>query len=143
MTRLFAAVIALFGIVALAAPTPSQAQSGTVRIEIVKAGFIVGVQGGSGTLTYKGKRYPLSIGGVSLGATVGASKAVLVGTARNLRNVSDIAGTYAAAEAGLAVVTGRKEARLRNDKGVVLVLRGQQVGLELALDLSGMQIALR
>jgi hypothetical protein len=143
MTRLFAAVIALFGIVALAAPTPSQAQSGTVRIEIVKAGFIVGVQGGSGTLTYKGKRYPLNIGGVSLGATVGASKAVLVGTARNLRNVSDIAGTYAAAEAGLAVVTGRKEARLRNDKGVVLVLRGQQVGLELALDLSGMQIALR
>jgi len=120
MTRLFAAVIALFGIVALAAPTPSQAQSGTVRIEIVKAGFIVGVQGGSGTLTYKGKRYPLNIGGVSLGATVGASKAVLVGTARNLRNVSDIAGTYAAAEAGLAVVTGRKEARLRNDKGVVL-----------------------
>jgi hypothetical protein len=143
MTRLFAATIALFGILALAAPTASLAQSGRVQIEIAKAGLIVGVQTGRGTLTYKGRRYPLSVGGVSVGATAGASRALLVGTVRNLRRVSDIAGPYAAAEAGLAIVTGGKAARLRNARGVLLELRGHQVGLELSLDLSGMEIALR
>ena len=141
MTRLLAAAAAMLGVLALGAPTPSHAQ--TVRIELAKAGFIIGVQGGSGTLTYQGKRYPLRVGGVSLGATVGASSAVLVGSVRNLRRVEDIAGAYAATEAGFAVVTGRKEARLRNAKGVVLVLRGHQVGLEFALDLNGIDIALR
>lgn len=131
--------------VILAAPAASQAQGGTgrVHIEIYKAGFIVGVQGGRGTLTYNGKRYRLSVGGVSLGATIGASKAELVGTASNLRRPSDIAGVYTAAEAGVAVAGGRKVARLRNANGVLLTLRGTQVGLEFAVDLSGMQISLR
>jgi hypothetical protein len=114
-----------------------------IYITFVSAGFIVGASGGSGTLVYQGKKYPLSIGGVSLGATFGASKAELSGTVRNLNNVSDIAGTYGAAEAGYAVVSGKKTARLKNPKGVVLVLRGRQVGLEVQLDLSGMQISLK
>ena len=138
-----AAAIALVAIAALATSSPSQAQTGSIRIEIVKAGFIVGVQGGSGTLVFKGKRYPLNIGGVGLGATIGASKAVLVGTASNLRSPSDVAGTYGQAEAGLTVVGGGKVARLRNEKGVVLAVRGSQVGFEFSLDLSGMVISLR
>ena len=101
------------------------------------------MQGGSGTLVFKGKRYPLNIGGVGLGATIGASKAVLVGTASNLRSPSDIAGTYGQAEAGLTVVGGGKVARLRNEKGVVLTVRGSQVGFEFSLDLSGMVVSLR
>jgi hypothetical protein len=127
----------------LGASSPAQAQTCSIRIEIVKAGFIVGVQGGGGTLTCGGKRYRLNIGGVSLGATIGASKAVLVGSASNVGRPSDVAGVYGAAEAGVAVVSGAKTARLRNPNGVVLSLRGHQVGLEFALDLSGMTLALR
>ena len=133
---------ALAAIMMLAAGSPSHAQS-SVRIEIYKAGFIVGVSGGRGTLVHAGKRYRLNIGGVSIGATIGASKAEFVGTAHNVRHPSDIEGTYAAAETGLAVVSGRKVARLRNAKGVVLTLRGRQVGLEFSADLSGMQVSLR
>src|SRR5262245_20890159 len=114
-----------------------------IHITFVNAGFIVGVAGGSGTLVYQGKRYPLNIGGVKLGATFGASKAELSGTVQNLTNVSDIAGTYEATEAGYAVVSGKRTARLKNSKGVTLVLRGRQVGLEISLDLSGMQISLK
>jgi hypothetical protein len=125
----------------LSAALPAQAQS--IRIEIVKAGFVVGVSGGSGTLTYQGKRYPLNIGGISLGATIGASKAVLVGSVSNLRRPEDISGTYGATEAGVAVLRGPKTVRLKNAKGVVLTLRGSQVGLEFTLDLSGMQIGLK
>jgi hypothetical protein len=146
-TFIHAAAAAFFAIAAIAAATPSQAQgrgsTGNIRIEIVKAGFIVGVQGGNGTLTFRGKSYPLNIGGVSLGATIGASRAVLVGTASNLHSAGDIVGTYGQTEAGVAVVTGRKAARLRNEKGVVLNLRGWQTGLEFSLDLSGMVISIR
>ena len=146
-TFMHAAAIAIAAVAAFATAMPSQAQgrggTGSVRIEIVKAGFIVGVQGGSGTLIYRGRSYPLSIGGVSLGATIGASKAILVGTAYNLRGPGDIVGTYGQSEAGLAVVAGGKAARLRNEKGVVLNLRGRQVGLEFSLDLSGMVISMR
>jgi len=123
-------------------PPPEQ-KPPEIYITFVNAGFVVGVSGGSGTLVYQGKRYPLNIGGVSLGATFGASKAELSGTVQNLNSVSDIAGTYGAAEAGYAVVSGKKTARLKNTKGVVLVLRGRQVGLEVQLDLSGLQIALK
>jgi hypothetical protein len=136
-------VASLFAVALFANTTPASAQSGSIQIEIVKAGFIVGVTGGSGTLTYKGKNYPLNIGGVSIGATIGASKAQLVGRVYNLRQPSDITGTYSAAQAGLAIAGGNKVAKLTNAKGVVLEVRGKQIGLEFSLDLSGMQISLR
>jgi len=149
MSRVCAVVlyVATLMVALLPASTSSHAQADQkppeIYITFVSAGFIVGASGGSGTLVYQGKRYPLNIGGVSLGATFGASKAELAGTVQNLNNVSDIAGTYGAAEAGYAVVGGKKTAKLKNTKGVGLVLRGRQVGLEIQLDLSGMQISLK
>lgn len=140
--RLF--TIAVIAILSFSVPSYAQrSPSGDIRIEIVSAGLILGVSGGSGTLIYQGKRYALNIGGVNLGAIIGASKANLHGQVYNLRNVSDIAGTYGETEAGYAVVSGRKAARLKNTKGVVLVVRGRQVGLEFTLNLSGMQVSLK
>jgi hypothetical protein len=136
-----AAIVA--GAVMLAGvPTLSHAQTGSVRINITRVGFIVGVGGGNGTLSYRGKSYPLRIGGVSVG-TFGATRADLVGRAYNLRTPADIAGTYTAVSAGVAVAGGARTARLRNSNGVVLELRGRQVGLEFSIDLSGMNIAMR
>ena len=147
MTHLAKALqIAAFALLAFGvagAPTASRADTASVRIEIVKAGFIVGAQGGEGTMRFAGRNYRLGIGGLSFGATIGASRALLAGRAHNLRRPSDIAGTYGQAEGGVAVVTGGKFARLRNEKGVVLELRGHQVGLEFALDLGGMVVTLR
>lgn len=124
-------------------PAPAQAPSGTIRIELYKAGFILGVSGGSGTLYFGGRNYPLSIGGVSLGATIGASKADLVGEVYNLNSPYDINGTYSAGQAGIAIAGGAKVAELVNSRGVVLKIRGQQIGLEFALDLSGMSVSLK
>ena len=91
-----AALCLLGGASALAQPKPDA----TIAFDIFKAGFIVGGSGGSGVLTYQGKSHPLSIGGVSLGATIGVTKADLVGEVYGLKSVSDIAGTYTAAQAG-------------------------------------------
>lgn len=127
------------GTAALAQPKPDA----TIAFDIFKAGFIVGGSGGSGTLTYKGRKYPLTIGGVSLGATIGVTKADLAGEVYNLKNANDITGTYSAAQAGFAVAGGNKVADLRNTKGVQIKVRGKQVGLALEADLSGLQIEMK
>jgi hypothetical protein len=138
---LCATLAALF--VAGLASSPAEAKTGSVRIAIYKAGFVVGVSGGKGSLVLGGKTYPLSIGGVSLGATIGASKADLVGRAYNLTNAADIEGTYSAAEASVAVAGGSKVAKLKNSRGVILELRGKQMGLMFSIDLSGMEVSLK
>jgi hypothetical protein len=120
----------------------SYADTGSVRLKITKVGFIVGGGGGSGTLHFKGKNYRLRIGGVSAG-TIGVAGADLVGTASNLRTAADIAGTYSAVSAGVAVAGGAKAATLQNSNGVILQLQGRQVGFEASLSLGGMTISLQ
>ena len=129
-------------VILASAAWPSYAETGTVRVRIAKAGFIVGVGGGSGILHFKGRNYRLRIDGISAG-TIGIARADLVGTAPNLRIASDIAGTYSAVSAGVAVAAGGKTARLQNQKGVVLELHGTQVGFELSLNLSGVTVSLQ
>jgi len=136
-TLIVAASTLLFASLAMAAP------AGTIEFTLYKAGFIVGGSGGSGKLKFKGKEYPVSIGGVSLGATIGASKAELIGEVHNLKNPSDIEGVYSAVQAGVAVAGGAKVFDLKNSKGVELKVKGKQVGLELSLDLSGMEVKLK
>ena len=144
MGRRMSTLAAMAAASALLAFAPAaHARNATIEIEIYKAGFIVGGSGGSGTLKLDGKSYPLSIGGVSLGATIGFSKAQLIGTVRNINKPSDIEGTFSAGTAGVAVAGGPKVAELKNSKGVELSVKGQQVGLEFSVDLSGMEIKLK
>jgi hypothetical protein len=121
----------------------SAAPDATIEFSLYKAGFIVGASGGNGTLTFKGKKYPVNVGGVSIGATIGASKADLVGEVYNIKSPKDIEGTFVAGQASAALVVGGKVVELKNSKGVVLKVKGVQWGAELALDLSGMEIQLK
>jgi uncharacterized membrane protein YuzA (DUF378 family) len=109
------AAIAITAIMLIGALSWSYAESGSVRFNIVKAGFIVGVGGGSGTLNFQGRNYQLSIGGINVG-TIGASAVELVGTAENLRTAADIAGTYSQGSAALAIVGGGRVAELQNER---------------------------
>jgi hypothetical protein len=138
----FCAVIMAAAIMLAGTASQSYAETGSVRLKITKVGFIVGVGGGSGTLTFQGKRYRLSIGGVSAG-TIGVAGMDLVGTASNLRTATDIAGTYSALSAGVAVAGGARVATLQNSNGVVLQLHGQQVGFSASLSVSGLTISLQ
>ena len=124
------------------APTPSYADTGTVRFTVGSAGFIVGVGGGSGVLNFKGRSYRLSTGGIRIG-TIGASVTEVRGVARNMRRASDIAGTYSGVGAGVAVIAGAGTARLQNEKGVILEVRGVKAGLEANLNLGGLTISLQ
>ena len=44
--------------------TAAYADSGTIRFNVIKAGFVFGGSGGSGTLVFHGRYYRLAIGGV-------------------------------------------------------------------------------
>jgi hypothetical protein len=123
--------------------TSAEAATGSVALKIVSGGFIVGAGGGSGVLSFEGVRYPLSVGGVSLGATIGVSATDLVGTAFHLHDARDIEGTYTAASAGLAVAGGAGVVELSNGRGVVLRLSGRQVGFKFSLAVSGLTISLK
>ena len=89
--RILRFVFASFALAILAlVPTFSLADTGSVRLKVTKAGFIVGVGGGNGVLHFHGKNYRLTIGGISAG-TIGVAGADLVGTATNMHKPSDIA----------------------------------------------------
>ncbi len=130
------------GLATAAFVAPAEAATGSIVLRIASAGFIFGVTGGSGTLTFRGHQYPLRVGGISAGALIGASATDLVGTASNLHSPGDIAGLYSAIGAGLSVAGGRSTAQLSNANGVRLRLHGRQVGFSFSIDLSGMSISL-
>ena len=121
----------------------AEAYHGRVELKIFSAGFILGAGGGSGVLYFHGRQYPLSIGGVSLGATIGISGVELIGTATGLNEPGDIQGTYTAAGAGLAVAGGASAITLSNGRGVVLNLHGRQVGFKLSAAVGGLNISLK
>jgi hypothetical protein len=137
-----ACLISLIAIVGASVSSTAHADSGTILISVFKAGWFLGGSGGGGTLIFRGRRYPLSIGGLSAGLVFGASQTRFVGTVSNIFRPSDVAGVYGAANAGAAVVVGGGVIALTNDKGAVLHLSGRQVGLIADLDLSGMAISL-
>ena len=123
--------------------TVSYADEGTVTLTIYKAGWIIGGSGGSGSLYFQGRYYPLSTGGLDYGLVFGGSKTVLYGKVSNIWSPWDVAGVYGAAGAGLAVGPGARAIVLTNQKGAVLELSGRQVGLLANLDLSGLAITLQ
>jgi len=135
------AAIAVFA--CLVAAAPAYADSGTITLTIYKGGWFIGGEGGSGTLSFQGRRYPLSVGGVSVGLVFGGSKTVLHGTVSHIQRPSDVAGVYGAGGAGAALGAGVRAIVLTNNKGAVLQLQGRQIGLMANADLSGLAISMR
>ena len=78
INRLRTIATAFIALVALSIASTARADEGFVRINFLKGGWVIGGTVGSGTLTFRGRNYRLSIGGLSYGLTFG-------GAAINLR----------------------------------------------------------
>jgi hypothetical protein len=137
------ALIGLIAMVGASVSSVAHADSGAIRISVFKGGWFLGASGGNGTLTFHGRQYPLSIGGIDFGLVFGASHTYLYGRVSHISRPSDVAGVYGAAGAGAAVFTGARAIVLSNEKGAVLELNGRQTGLMVNADLSGLAISLR
>jgi hypothetical protein len=141
--RFRAGLIALLVMVGAGISSAAHADSGFVRISVVKGGWFIGAHGGWGVLVFHGRRYPLSVGGLDAGLVFGLSQTTLVGRVINIRSPLDVTGVYGAAGAGAAVAIGARVITLSNEKGAILQLSGPQIGLIANLDLSGLAISMR
>jgi hypothetical protein len=139
----FVAAVVAAGVTLLGATTPSRAQTtGTIELHLFKVGFIAGIRSGNGELSYRGRTDHLRVRGAEL-VSVGAAAVELTGTASNLRSPASISGTYRGSGIGAALGGGGQLTTLRNRNGVVLRLRGVQIGLQASLGLARLRIALR
>jgi hypothetical protein len=143
--RKFAASVALVAVLAGVAgvSAPSRAETGQVAVVFTKGGLIVGVGGGEGVLVLRGKRYPFTVSGMSVGFTIGASTTKLVGRALNLSGPASIEGSYSSIGAGGAIAAGAAGVQLQNANGVILQLSGPKVGAELSAAVGGVTIRLK
>ncbi|MDD1526495.1 hypothetical protein C7U92_04025 [Bradyrhizobium sp. WBOS7] len=141
MKKLVAVAALVLGVAGFSAP--SRAETGSVTVIFTKGGFIVGVGGGEGVLRLRGKNYPFTVSGMSVGLTVGASTTKFVGRALNLRGPASIEGSYAVGGAGGAVAAGAGAVQLQNANGVILQLSGPKVGAEVSAAVGGVTIRLK
>ena len=94
-------------------------------------------------LVFRGKRYPFTVSGMSVGFTIGASTTKFVGRALNLRGPASIEGAYSAIGAGGAIAAGAGGVQLQNANGVILQLSGPKVGAEVSAAVGGVTVRLK
>ncbi len=142
-SHLFRAALIALTVAVAGLPSLARADSGTISFSVIKAGFVIGGSGGSGTLTFHGRSYRVSIGGISYGFTFGASETRFHGTVSHIRRASDVSGVYAAGNVGAAIGRGAQAIVLTNQNGAVLALTGRSVGAIVSADLNGLAITVR
>ena len=76
----------------------------TLRLSTGGFALGIGVSWGSGTLTYRGKDYPVKVKGLSVGR-VGATSSSAYGEVFNLKHLQDFNGHYNVGAAGTRGVT--------------------------------------
>lgn len=102
----------------------------------------LGVSWGSGTLSYQGKDYPISVTGVSVGA-LGATKLEAEGRVYNLERLEDFDGNYAAAGAEATVAEGASVVTMQNAKGVKVHLGATTAGIKVTLGAGGVDMKIK
>jgi hypothetical protein len=102
----------------------------------------IGFSWGGGTLTYRGRRYPVNVDGLTVGS-VGISRATAAGSVYNLKKLEDFNGTYTAVGAGATVAGGGSVATMRNQNGVRVTLRSTSRGLKFTLGASGVSMNIK
>ena len=136
------AAILLFTVSAVGAQPTDPYPYGEITIEAKQVAAGIGWTWGGGTLKFKGKTYEFDVKGLNV-AAVGVSNISAKGEAYNLKDASDLAGTYLTASAGLAVIKGKAGLVMRNDKGVVINLNANQTGVQLNLGTDGLKINMK
>lgn len=116
--------------------------SGTVSLQTKAVAVGIGVSWGDGVLKFQGKEYAFKVNGLSV-VDVGISQVSAVGDVFSLNKVEDFAGTFTAADAGIAVGGGVGAVAMKNQNGVVMKLKSTQKGLKLKLAAEGIKVQMK
>jgi hypothetical protein len=103
----------------------------TLRVSGGSFALGIGVSWGSGTLTYKGKNYPVKVKGLSVGK-VGATSSSAYGEVFNMKHLQDFNGHYDVGGAGTRGVTlgaGKAGTIMSNQAGVIIRISSTQSGI--------------
>ena len=104
----------------------------TLRLSGGSFALGIGFRWGSGTLTYKGKDYPVKVNGLSVGK-VGMTGSSAYGEVFNLKHLQDFNGHYnigAAGTRGVTLGSGKAGTIMSNQAGVIVRLSTTQKGVD-------------
>jgi hypothetical protein len=105
----------------------------------------IGFSWGKGTLTYKGKDYPVKVNGLSLGK-VGITGVSAYGEVYNLKELRDFNGHYhtsGAGRRGVTLASGRSATSMTNQAGVRVLIAATQRGVDVNLTGAGVDMQLK
>jgi hypothetical protein len=117
----------------------------TLRLSTGGFALGIGVNWGSGTLTYRGKEYPVKVKGLSVGR-VGATSSSIYGEVFNLKHLQDLNGHYDIGGAGTRGVTlgaGKTGTVMSNQAGVIVRISSTQSGIAVNATGGGMDLQLQ
>ncbi len=109
----------------------------TIKLKQMAAG--VGLEWGSGVLTYEGKQYTFKVKGINLGG-VGITSVTAQGNVYNLFSLGEFPGRYMATGAAVALFKGAEGEAFRNSKGVHITLKAVEKGVNLKIGPDGFTI---
>jgi hypothetical protein len=134
------ALILLIGLGSFARADEPHRVTGKVFFQQIQIAYIGSGAVGKGTLTFRGRAYPIKVIGLGVGG-IGLSKLTAAGDVYDLNNLADFAGLYGQARTGWAIARqGRGQLWLANTKGITLKLRTQRQGFALTGGADGVDI---
>ena len=136
------ALMAMMLVVGPMALAQDRVPSGKIAFSGGAVAIGVGYSWGSGTLDFKGKKYPFSMDGLSI-VDVGAASIEGAGEVYNMTSPQQLAGNYVAAGAGATIAGGGSVVALQNQNGVVIHVHTTQQGLKFNLSASGVSIRMK
>ena len=117
----------------------------TLRLSFKSVAIGVGFSGGSGTLSYKGKEYPVNVNGLSIGK-VGITSSSAYGEVFNLKHLQDFNGHYdvgARGTRGVTLASGKSGTLMTNQAGVVVRISSTQKGVSFNATGGGVDMQLK
>jgi hypothetical protein len=145
MRRALIGLVAVGSVVSvLAGLALAQAKKPDATLSLTEGtvGVGIGFSWGKGTLSYKGKSYPVKVDGLSVG-DVGIQSATATGNVYGLKKMEDFDGNYTAAGAGATVGGGAGITAMRNQNGVVIELKSTTQGANLKLAAEGLKLSVQ
>jgi hypothetical protein len=127
------------------AATHYEKANATLRLSGGSFALGIGVNWGSGTLTYKGKDYPVKVKGLSVGK-VGMTSSSAYGEVFNLKHLQDFNGHYDVGGAGMRGVTlggGKAGTIMSNQAGVIVRISATQSGVAVNATGGGVDMQLK
>jgi hypothetical protein len=127
---------------AFAAEEDNKKPDATLKLSAGSVAAGIGVNWGSGTLSYQGKEYPVDVKGLSVG-DVGVSKIEATGKVYNLKKLEEFDGNYTGVGAGAAVAGGGAMVAMKNQNGVTVDLVATTQGVKFALGGGGVDMRIK